>query len=193
MVFDHINYGNILPFLHNTHAVIQKYNQEGQSIYNQAICEVRNDSLVLKDERPVSSPKFEQQELLWYKPKLKDGLLNLLFTEYLVDIQTDTVFDLPFRYNTKVTDNGGFNIRSIFDALLIDWAFDGENLGVIYDDIVNEQRSKRHYLVWRKGQKDFTDIEIPLPNEGIIGFQLVLPDVVYYMTTDSHVRTMVLE
>ena len=193
MVFDHINYGNILPFIHNTHAVLQKYNQEGQSIYNQAICEVRNDSLVLKDERQVSYPKFEQQELLWYKPKLKDGLLNLLFTEYLVDIQTDTVFYLPFRYNTKVMDNGGFNIKSIIDALLIDWAFDGETLGVIYDDIVEDQRSKRHYLVWRKGQKDFTDIEIPFPNEEIIGFQLVLLDVVYYMTTDNRVGAMVLE
>jgi len=64
---------------------------------------------------------------------------------------------------------------------------------VIYDDIVDNQRSKRHYLVWRKGQKDFTDIEIPLPNEEIIGFQLVLPDVVYYMTTDNRVGAMVLE
>ena len=193
MVFDHIKYGNTLPFLYNTLAVLQKYNQKGQSFYDQAICEVRNDSLILKDEHPVSYPKFEQQELLWYKPKLKDGLLNLLFTEYLVDIQTDTVFNLPFRYNTKVMNNGGFNIRSISDALLIDWAFDGEKLGVIYDDIVDDQRSKRHYLVWRKGQKDFTNTEIPLPNEEIIGFQMVLPDVVYYMTTDNHVRTMVLE
>jgi hypothetical protein len=193
MVFDRINYGNIVPFLHNTHAVLQKYNQEGQSIYNQSICEVRNDSLVLKDERLVSYPKFEQKELLWYKPKLKDGLLNILFTEYLVGIQTDTVFNLPFRYNTKVIDNGGFNIKSTIDALLIDWAFDGETLGVIYDDIVDDQISKRHYLVWRKGQKDFTDTEIPLPNEEIIELQMVLPDVVYYMTTDNRVRTMVLE
>ena len=193
MVFDHINYGNILPFIHNTHAVLQKYNQEGQSIYNQAICEVRNDSLVLKDERPVSYPKFEQQELLWYKPKLKDGMLNLLFTEYLVDIQTDTIFNLPFRYNTKVIDNGGFNIKSIFDALLIDWDFDGETLGVIYDDIVDEQRSKRHYLVWRKGQKDFTDTEITLSEKELVGMQLVLPDVAYYLTTDNRVRAMVLE
>ena len=193
MVFDHINYGNILPFIHNTHAVLQKYNQEGQSIYNQTICEVRNDSLILKDERPINYPEFEQQKLLWYKPKLKDGLLNLFFTEYLVDIQKDTIFNLPFKYNANVVDNGGFNIQMTTDAHLVDWAFDGETLGVIYDDFVDGQRSKRHYLVWRKGQKEFTDTEMPLPEKGLVGFQLVLPDVAYYLTTDNRVRAMVLE
>lgn len=193
MVFDHINYGNILPFIHNTHAVLQKFNQEGQSIYGQANCEVRNDSLILKDERPINYPEFEQQKMLWYKPKLKDGLLNLFFTEYLVDIQKDTVFNLPFKYNANVVDNGGFNIQMTTDAHLVDWAFDGETLGVIYDDFVDGQRSKRHYLVWRKGQKEFTDTEMPLPEKGLVGFQLVLPDVAYYLTTDNRVRAMVLE
>ncbi|MBR1513353.1 MAG: hypothetical protein IJ622_03575 [Bacteroidales bacterium] len=190
MVFNYINYGNVLPFLHD---VLQKYNQEGQSIYNQAICEVRNDSLILKDERPVSYPKFEQQQLLWYKPKLKDGLLNLLFTEYLVDIQTDTAINLPFRYNTKVVDNGGFDIKSTFDALLVDWAFDGETLGVIYNDFVDGQRSKSHYLVWQKVQKGFTEKEFSLPDAELVALQLVLPDVINYLTTDNKVGTMVLE
>ena len=193
ILFYSSNDGKTLSFLHNTYAVTQKFNQEGQSIYGQAICEVRNDSLILKDERPINYPEFEQQKLLWYKPKLKDGLLNLFFTEYLVDIQKDTVFNLPFKYNANVVDNGGFNIQMTTDAHLVDWAFDGETLGVIYDDIVDGQRSKRHYLVWRKGQKDFTDTEMPLPEKGLVGFQLVLPDVAYYLTTDNRVRAMVLE
>ena len=180
-------------FLHDTYAVLQKFEQEGQSLYDQATCEVRNDSLILKDEHPIHYPDFEQKDLLWYKPKLKDGILNLLFTEYLVDIQKDTIFNLPFRYNTNVVDNGGFDIKMTMDAQLVDWAFDGETLGVIYDDIVDDQRSKRHYLVWRKGQKDFTDTEMPLPEKGLVGFHMVLPDVAYYLTTDNRVRAMVLE
>ena len=193
MLFYSSNDGKTFSFLHDTYAVLQKFDQEGRSIYDQAICEIQNDSLVLKDEHPVNYPEFEQQKLLWYKPKLKDGLLNLGFTEYLVDIQKDTIFNLPFKYNTKVVDNGGFNIQMTADARLVDWAFDGETLGVIYDDIVDGQRSKRHYLVWRKGQKDFTDTEMPLPEKGLVGFQLVLPDVAYYLTTDNRVRAMVLE
>ena len=193
MLFYSSNDGKTFSFLHDTYAVLQKFDQEGRSIYDQAICEIQNDSLVLKDEHPVNYPEFEQQKLLWYKPKLKDGLLNLGFTEYLVDIQKDTVFNLPFKYNTKVVDNGGFNIQMTADARLVDWAFDGETLGVIYDDFVDGQRSKRHYLVWRKGQKEFTDTEMPLPEKGLVGFQLVLPDVAYYLTTDNRVRAMVLE
>ena len=193
MLFCSSNDGKTLSFLRNTYAVLQKFNQEGQSIYDQAICEMRNDSLILKDEHPVHYPEFEQQKMLWYKPKLKDGFLNLFFTEYLVDIQSDTVFNLPFRYNTKVVDNGGFNIQMTQDAHLVDWAFDGETLGVIYDDIVDNQRSKRHYLVWRKGQKEFSDTEITLPEKELVGMQLALPDVAYYLTTDNRVGTMVLE
>lgn len=193
MVFGHLNDGNALPFLHNTCAILQKYNQEGQNTYHQAKCEVQDSTLALIDERPVSYPEFERQELLWYKPKLKDGLLNLGFTEYLVDIQKDTIFNLPFKYNANVVDNGGFNIQMTTDAHLVDWAFDGETLGLIYDDIVNNQRSKRHYLVWRKGQKDFTDTEITLPKKELVGIQLVLPDVAYYLTTDNRVRAMELD
>ena len=193
MVFDRINYGNIVPFLNNTHTVLQKFDQEGHSIYDQAICEVRNDSLILKDERPVNYPEFEQQKNFWYKPTLKDGLLNLHFTEYLIDIQSDTIFNLPFKYNANVVDNGGFNIQMTTDAHLVDWAFDGETLGLIYDDIVNNQRSKRHYLVWRKGQKEFSDTIITLPEKELVGMQLVLPDVAYYLTTDNRVGAMVLE
>ena len=173
--------------------MLQKFDQEGQSIYDQAICEVWNDSLILKDEHPVNYPEFEQQKMLWYKPKLKDGFLNLFFTEYLVDIQSDTIFNLPFKYNANVVDNGGFNIQMTTDAHLVDWAFNGETLGVIYDDVVNNQRSKRHYLVWRKGQKEFTDTIITLPEKELVGMQLVLPDVAYYLTTDNRVRAMVLE
>ena len=193
MVFDRINYGNIVPFLNNTHTVLQKFDQEGHSIYDQAICEVRNDSLILKDERPVNYPEFEQQKNFWYKPTLKDGLLNLHFTEYLIDIQSNTIFNLPFKYNANVVDNGGFNIQMTTDAHLVDWAFDGETLGLIYDDIVNNQRSKRHYLVWRKGQKEFSDTIITLPEKELVGMQLVLPDVAYYLTTDNRVGAMVLE
>lgn len=193
MLFYSSNDGKTFSFLHDTYAVLQKFDQEGRSIYDQAICKMRNDSLILKDEHPVHYPEFEQQKMLWYKPKLKDGFLNLFFTEYLVDIQSDTVFNLPFRYNTKVVDNGGFNIQMVQDAHLVDWAFDGETLGVIYDDIVDNQRSKRHYLVWRKGQKEFTDTEITLPEKELVGMQLVLPDVAYYLTTDNRVGTMVLD
>ena len=194
MMFGHSNNsGNSLPFLQDVYVVSQKFDQEGQSIYTQAKCEVQDGILTLKDERPIHYPEFEQKDLLWYKPKLKDGMLNLAFTEYLLDIQKDTVFNLPFRYNTKVIDHGGFNIQMTQDALLVDWAFDGETLGVIYDDIVDNQRSKRHHLVWRKGQKDFTDTEITLPEEALVGMQLVLPDVACYLTTDNRVGTMVLE
>ena len=194
MVFGHLNDGNTLSFLRNTHAVLQKYNHEGQSIYNQAICEVRNDSLILKDEHPVSYPEFEQQEMLWYKPKLKDGLLNLAFTEYLVDIQTDTVFNLPFRYNTKIEDYGGFNVKMTQDARLVDWAFDEETLGVVYYDLGEDNKMEKcHYLVWQKGQTGFTDKEITLPDGAVGNLKLVLPDVAYYLTTDNRVGTMVLE
>ena len=194
MMFGHFNNGgNNLPFLQDVYVVSQQFDQEGQSIYTQAKCEVQDGILTLKDERPIHYPEFEQKDLLWYKPKLKDGMLNLAFTEYLLDIQKDTVFNFPFRYNTKVIDHGGFNIQMTQDALLVDWAFDGETLGVIYDDIVDNQRSKRHHLVWRKGQKDFTDTEITLPEEALVGMQLVLPDVACYLTTDNRVGTMVLE
>ena len=193
MLFYSSNDGKTFSFLNKTYVVLQKFDQEGQSIYDQAICEVWNDSLILKDEHPVNYPEFEQQKMLWYKPKLKDGFLNLFFTEYLVDIQSDTIFNLPFKYNANVVDNGGFNIQMTTDAHLVDWAFNGETLGVIYDDVVNNQRSKRHYLVWRKGQKEFTDTIITLPEKELVGMQLVLPDVAYYLTTDNRVRAMVLE
>ena len=193
MVFGHLNDGNALPFLHNTCAVLQKYNQEGQSTYHQAKCEVKDGTLALIDERPVSYPEFERQELLWYKPKLKDGLLNLGFTEYLVDIQKDTVINLPFRYNTKVVDNGGFDIKVTQDARLVDWTFDGETLGVIYHDLVENKMDKCHYLVWQKGQTAFTDKEISLPDGAVANLKLVLPDVANYLTPDNKVGTFVLE
>lgn len=192
MDFDHLDEGT-MTFLHNTYTVLQKYNQEERFIYHQAKCEVHNDTLALKDEHPVSYPEFEQQ-MLWYKPKLKDGLLNLAFTEYLVDIQTDTVFNLPFRYNTKIEDYGGFNVKMTQDARLVDWAFDGEMLGVIYYDLGEDNKMEKcHYLVWQKGQTAFTDKEITLPDGAVGNLKLVLPDVAYYLTTDNRVGMIVLE
>ena len=193
MMFDHSNEGNTLPFLHNVNVVSQKFDQEGQGIYHQANCEIQDDVLILKDEHPIHYPEFEQQELLWYKPKLKDGLLNLGFTEYLIDIQKDTVFNLPFKYNTKVVDNGGFNIQVSQDARLVDWAFDGETLGLIYYDLVENKMDKCHYLVWQKGQAAFTDKEISLPDGAVASLKLVLPDVANYLTPDKKVGAFVLE
>ena len=193
MLFYSSNDGKTFSFLHDIYAVLQKFDQEGRSIYDQAICEIQNDSLVLKDEHPVNYPEFEQQKLLWYKPKQKDGLLNLGFTEYLVDIQKDIIFNLPFKYNTKVVDNGGFNIQMTMDARLVDWAFDGETLGVIYYDLVENKMDKCHYLVWQKGQTAFIDKEISLPDGAVANLKLVLPDVANYLTPDNKVGTVVLE
>lgn len=186
MAFGHSHTGD-------TYATTQQYDKETSNIYNQAKCDMQDGRLVLNDERPIHYPDFERQDLLWYQPILKDGLLNLYFTEYLVDIQTDTIFNLPFRYNTKVVDNGGFDIKVTQDAQLADWAFDGETLGVIYYDIVEGEKSKCHHLTWQKGQNGFTDSTITLPDVEIVSLKLALPDVVKYLTKDNKVGTLVLE
>lgn len=176
-----------------TYAIIERYDEDVLFTHTQAKCQVQDGKLVLEDEHPVNYPDFEQQKLVWYRPALKDGLLNLNLTEYLVDIQNDTVFNLPFRYNIRIEDNGGFGIKTSCDAQMTDFAFDGETLGVVYFDIVEGKKDKCHHLTWRKGQKKFADNEIMLPKEEIIDVKLSMPDVVHYLTKDNKVGTIVME
>lgn len=173
--------------------IILMKNDEVVPVCNQAKCEVRDGKMVLLDEQPIHYPEFDRQKSLLYKPTLKDGLLNLMFTEYLVNVQSDTVFTLPFQYNTKIVDNGGFNIKITMDACLEDWAFDGEKIGVIYYNMVEGEKSQCHYLSWQKGQNGFLDKVITLPDEKIIALRLVLPDVANYLTKDNKVGTIVME
>ncbi len=183
MAFDYKNEDKL-------YTIIQQYDEESLFTCNIAKCEKQDGHLVLKDEHPIHYPIFEQKELLWYQPVLKDGLLNLKYTEYIVDIQTDTVFSLPFQYNTKVVDNGGFDVKVTMDAQLIDWVFDGKTLGLIYYDIVEGKKAQCHYLSWRRGQTDFVNASITLPHEEVVSLKLAFPNVVYYLTKDNKVGTI---
>lgn len=183
LVFDYSYEGD-------AYAILQQYGEETSCTYIQAKCEMQDGTLVLGDEHPVHYPDVELNELLRYKPILKNGLMNLSFTEYLVNIQSDTVFNLPFRYNTKVVNNEGFNIKATMDAQLEDWAFDGETLGIIYYDIVEGEKAQCHHLLWRHGQKAFAKTNITLPNEEIVSLKLTFPDVAHYLTKDNKIGTI---
>ncbi len=190
------NATTLVPWLSpdgETYAIIERYDEDVLFTHTQAKCQVQDGMLVMEDEHPVNYPDFAQQKLVWYRPALKDGLLNLNLTEYLVDIQNDTVFNLPFRCNIRIEDNGGFDIKTSCDAQMTDFAFDGETLGVAYFDIVEGKKDKCHHLTWRKGQKKFADNEIMLPKEEIIDVKLSMPDVVQYLTKDNKVGTIVME
>lgn len=186
----------LVPWLSHegeSYAIIERYEGNVLFTYTQAKCQVKDGMLVMENEHPVNYPDFAHQKLLWCRPVLKDGLLNFGSTEYLVDIQNDTVFSLPFRCNIRIEDNGGFDIKISQDAQMTDFAFDGETLGVVYFDIVEGKKDKCHHLTWRKGQKKFADNEIMLPKEEIISVKLSLPDVVHYLTKDNKVGTIVIE
>ncbi|WP_373840853.1 hypothetical protein [Bacteroides heparinolyticus] len=186
----------LVPWLSHegdTYAIIERYDGDVLFTHTQAKCQLQDGMLIMENEHPVKYPDFAHQKLVWYRPVLKDGLLNFGLTEYLVDIQNDTVLNLPFRYNIRIEDNGGFDIKISQDAQMTDFAFDGETLGVVYFDIVEGKQGKCHHLSWRNGQKTFSDNEIMLPKGEIIGVKLSMPDVVHYLTKDNKVGTIVME
>ncbi|KWW26158.1 MAG: hypothetical protein F082_224 [bacterium F082] len=143
--------------------------------YERARCQWDNGKLALIDEWRIDYPSFIHQDFLLYSPSLQDGLLNVSFTDYLMDIDDKTIFTLPFHCNAYVEDNGGFDMRLNMDANLIDWAYDGVMLGVIYRDV---KENKYYYLSRTIGEKDFSRVDLPVFEVPIISYSLQTPRLV---------------
>lgn len=170
--------------------VIQQCDEDNQFIYNQARCEKQDGFLALKDKHPIHYPDFEKKGSLSYRPVFKDGLLNLEFTEYLVDILSDTVFCLPIQHNEVIVDDRGGDIKVTKNTQLIDWCFDGKTLGVVYYDIVEGDIKQCHHLSWQKGQNGFSDKVVYLLDEETVALRLVYPDGAYYLMKGNKVGTI---
>lgn len=94
-----------------------------------------NDTLSMTYSKSINYPEFERQNNYAYEPKLKCGLLNLQGTDFLYDIKTDSVINLPFNCNLKVIHQGDYNFEVESDAFLLDWYSDGYEIGIIFKDI----------------------------------------------------------
>ena len=143
--------------------------------YSYARFKMKDGEMTNVEERVVGYPMFNRNKYLWHAPTLKDGLFNVAFTEYLVDVESDTIFKLPFCYNAEVEDNGGFDMRLSMDASLVDWSYDGTTLGVVYHDKIDDIF---YYLLWARGMNDFTKSELPSYDVPVIGYRLQTPQVI---------------
>ena len=143
--------------------------------YERARCQWDNGKLALIDRWLIDYPSFVRQDFLLYSPLLQDGLLNVSFTDFLMDIDDKTIFTFPFHCNAYVVDNGGFDMRLNMDANLIDWAYDGVLLGVIYRDV---KENKFYYLSRTIGEEDFSRVDLPVFGVPIISFSLQTPRLV---------------
>lgn len=147
-----------------------------------------DEALSVVRSKEINYPEFERQENYSYTPKLKCGLLNLQGTDFLYDVKSDSVINLPFHCNVKVNRQGDYNIQVTNDAFLFDWYSDGNEIGIIYKDKASGKLF--HNLMSMKGEI-LDSIELPTEESDIKYYYMTSPKTALCLTNENMVRKCV--
>lgn len=136
-------------------------------------------------------PDFNRIPNFAYLPKVKDGLLALNYTDFLLDLEHDTIYSLPIHSNPKITGSisSGFDVST--DGQVKDWTCDGETLAIVYHDA----KLMQYRYLFKDDQSNKINVkslsfgsEVKSPS-----FCLVSPHVLYYLNSENRVQLMLID
>ena len=165
----------------------QDYESFDYSVHSMKI---KHDSLQIVESRRIDYPSFDRIKTFNYEPKIKDGLFAFGFTDYLCDLNRDTIYSLPIKCNLSMEGQSMTNLMVKSNGHVVDWSFDGNDLSVIYYDEINKE-CKCLYL--KKGAKEFSII--PLSFGGKLKcpyLYMVSPRVFYYLNLENEICAKVI-
>ena len=147
--------------------------------------------LEIVDTKEISLSDFDRIPRFAYLPKVKNGFLALSYSDFLVDLEQDTVYSLPIHPNPQITssETSGFNVST--DGLVKDWAYDGKNLAVVYYDT----KLMQYQYLYKNNQTKETNSK-PLLFEPEIkspSLYMVSPRVLYYLDIENQVQVMIID
>jgi hypothetical protein len=149
-----------------------------------------HDSLQIVESKRIDYPSFDKIKSFSYEPKIKDGLFALGYTDYLFDMNLDTIYTLPIKCDLNMEGKSMANLVVKSNGHVVDWSFDSNDLSVIYYDEINRE-CKCLYL--KKGAKEFSII--PLSFEGKLKcpyLYMVSLHVFYYLNLENEICAKVI-
>ena len=145
------------------------------------------DKALRVDEiKKINVPDFVRIPHFVNEAKIKDGLLAFGFTDFLYDLEIDTVYWLPINCNPQMTGMGTTSFNVTTDGHVVDWAFDGESLAVVYYDAKQRQCQ---YLFKDNPTEDISITPLLFGEElKCPALCLISPNVLYYLDSENRVQ-----
>lgn len=169
------------------HAVGFDYKTEGCVNHTMYYMTLNEGKLHVTNSKQIVYPTFERIPTFGYKEKVKDGLFSLGYTDYLYNFATDSVYKLPIQCNPKMEGSNIANMTLNSNGHVVDWAFDGTDLSIVYFDENNKECQLLQLTQW---SKDFTITPLSFgSNLKCPYLYLDSPYVIYYLNADNQLST----
>ena len=143
-------------------------------------------ALRIDEIKKIDVPDFGRIPHFAYEAKIKDGLLAFGFTDFLYDLEHDTVYWLPINCNPQMTGMGTTSFNVTTDGHVVDWAFDGESLAVVYYDA----KQRQCQYLFKDNLTEETTVTPLLFGEELKcpALCLISPNVLYYLDSENRVQ-----
>ncbi len=174
----------------NYYGISQIYVVEEGDEYKSFAMKPVEGKLEVKQTKKMYIPNVDRIPNFAYELKVKDGLFSLNYTDFLYDLERDTVYMLPIRCNPQMTNEGTKDFKVSMEGNVLDWAFDGTALSVVYFDA---KLGQCQYLYKDDLSKEFTIKVLSFGSElKCPPLCLLSPHVLYYLDSNNEVQVMIL-
>lgn len=174
----------------NYYGIRQIYVGEEENEYKSLAMKLVEGKLEVKEAKKMDVPNIDRIPHFAYELKVKDGLFALGYTDFLYDLERDTVYTLPVHCMPQMTNEGTKDFSVSMEGDVLDWAFDGTALSVIYFDA---KQGRCLHLYKDDLSKEFKynllsfGYELKCPP-----LCLLSPHVLYYLDSNNEVQVMIL-
>lgn len=148
-------------------------------------------SLQIVESKRINYPSFDRIQSFYYEPKLKDGLFALGHTDYLYDVDRDTIYTLPLKCNLSMGGQSMPYLMVNSDGHVVDWSFDGNDMSVIYYDQIHKECQ---FVSLKKEAKDFSVTPLSFGEKLKCPYlYMVSPHVFYYLNLENEICAKVIK
>lgn len=174
----------------NYYGISQIYVEGEGNEYKSFVMKLVEGKLEVKQTKKMYIPNVDRIPNFAYELKVKDGLFSLNYTDFLYDLERDTVYMLPIRCNPQMTNEGTKDFKVSMEGNVLDWAFDGTALSVVYFDA---KLGQCQYLYKEDLSKEFT-VNVLSFGSGLKCPPLCLlsPHILYYLDSNNEVQVIIL-
>lgn len=174
----------------NYYGISQIYVEGEGNEYKSFVMKLVEGKLEVKQTKKMYIPNVDRIPNFAYELKVKDGLFSLNYTDFLYDLERDTVYMLPIRCNPQMTNEGTKDFKVSMGGNVLDWAFDGTALSVVYFDA---KLGQCQYLYKEDLSKEFA-VNVLSFGSGLKCPPLCLlsPHILYYLDSNNEVQVIIL-
>ncbi len=170
------------------YGIVREFIGDGHPEYKSLRMKTAGGKLQVVDIKVLEIPDFNMIPNFAYEPKVKEGMFALGYTDFLYDLEIDSVYVLPFNSNPSMTGLGTKNFTISYDGHVVDWSYDGDVLAVIYYD-AKLMQCQYLFKDIASGKTCITPLSFGT-NLKCPAMYLASPHVLYYLDSGNEVQVM---